>query len=104
MDDKALRIFAQWLLEKIAGDAQTARVMPHAIENFQSRWSPVMLLADCDAKTRVVQHCMDSIAGWREDGADPADTDAAIADLAEVLKLLALKYAHLKDYSERWRP
>lgn len=104
MDDEALRIFAKWLLEKIAGDAQTARAMPHAIENLQSRWSPAMLLADCDAKTRVVQHCIDSIAGWREDGADPSDTACAITDLTEVLKLLALKYAHLKGYREGWRP
>lgn len=104
MDDEALTIFAKWLLEKIAGDAQTARAMPHAIENLQSRWSPAMLLADCDAKTRVVQHCVDSIAAWRGDLTDSTEAACAITDLTMVLKLLALKYAHLKGYREGWRP
>jgi hypothetical protein len=100
-DDEALVTF---LLEKIAGDAQTARAMPHAIANLQSRWSPTMLLADCDAKARVVQHCVASIEAWRGDLTGSAEAACAIADLTMVLKLLALKYAHLKDYRERWAP
>lgn len=96
-------LLGRWLLEKIGGDAQSARAMPHAIENLQSRWSPAMLITDCEAKARIVQLCMVSIATWR-DLADSTETQRAVADLTLVLKLMGLKYAHLKGYDERWRP
>lgn len=99
-----VELLGRWLLEKIGGDAQTARAMPHAIENFQSRWSPAMLIADCESKARIVQHCMDSIAAWRGDLTDSTEARSAVTDLTIVLKLMGVKYAHLKGYDERWRP
>jgi hypothetical protein len=103
MDTEALRSF---VLEQLARDEQTARAMPHAIEGLQARWSPSKLIADCQAKRRIVEEIVpaidsmdDQIEGeWGHGGAGPHE------DSRRLLSLLALPYAHLKGYDEGWRP
>lgn len=73
--------------------AQGARALPHAIGNLQSLWSPDRLLADVDAKLRVVDACVRTI--------EFEDHGHVLAE--DVLKLLALPFADHKDYREAWR-
>jgi Family of unknown function (DUF6221) len=53
-----------------------------------ARWDPARVLAECDAKRRIVE----LYGGW--------------ADAVEehVLELLALPYADHPDYQESWKP
>lgn len=74
--------------------AQGAAALPHAIGNIQSLWSPDRLLADVDAKLRVVEECVRTL--------DFEDHGHALAN--DVLRLLALPFADHKDYQESWRP
>lgn len=92
MDD-----LAAWLLKQLAMDEQSARAMPHAIENLQARWSPARLIADCDAKRRLIEALL------KEDDCS-CDAFGHHCHGDESLPLLALPYAHLAGYRQEWRP
>jgi hypothetical protein len=62
----------------------SSRVIPHVM-----RWSPARVLAECEAKRRIVRIAVDQI-----------DEDSG----GELLRLLALPYASHPDYREEWRP
>jgi hypothetical protein len=74
--------------------AQGAAALPHAIGNIQSLWSPDRLLADVDAKLKIVDECVRTL--------DYEDHGHALAN--DVLRLLGLPFADHKDYQERWKP
>lgn len=88
---------AAWLRKQIAMDEATARAMTHAIENLQSRWSPARLLADCEAKRRI----LDAAAAYSPE-LEHGDNGEWALDMA--LRALALPYAHLAGYREEWKP
>jgi hypothetical protein len=60
-------------------------------------WDPVRVLAECDAKQRIVEH--ETRSPYEKDFSirrEPAD--------GPILRLLALPYAGHPDYREEWRP
>ena len=108
-DDDVLRRF---LLEQFARDEQTARAMSHAIERMQSRWSPARLIADCQAKRRIVENfrgCPNCEMGQpcTRHGIDIGG--AAVwrflraEDRVTALQLTS-KYAGLRGYQDDWSP
>jgi hypothetical protein len=75
-----------------------------------ARWDPARVLAECDAKRRIVDAYFAAIlAEGPTVGVDP---DPAVDEFATgtvralrgVLQLLALPYADHRDYREEWRP
>lgn len=84
----------EFLRARYGRAAQGARALPHAIGNLQSLWSPDRLLADVDAKLRIVEECVRTL--------DYEDHGHALA--VDVLRLLALPYADHRDYKEGWKP
>ena len=61
------------------------------------RWSPARVLADCEAKRRIVEDYLGQLgshqSGW--DARTPRD---------HPLRALALPYADHPDYRDDWRP
>ena len=79
-----------------------------------ARWDPARVLAECEAKRRIVDAYQDAKHHYDEehdvDGA-PKYSDGAVwafLDKLEVweqaLKLIALPYADHPDYRQEWRP
>jgi hypothetical protein len=68
-----------------------------------ARWQPVRVLAECEAKRRIVQR-----AQFAAEAGQSARTtgveDAIDLTLDSVMELLALPYADHPDYREEWRP
>lgn len=109
---------ATWLLEQINRDEQSARALPHAIGNVQARWSPAKLLAECDAKRRIIEahkttvereRVGDAFVGkWVDivnvtcDVCGWADSQEGSACLT--VKLLSLPYAARPGYRSEWAP
>jgi uncharacterized protein DUF6221 len=58
-----------------------------------ARWHPARVLAECDAKRRIIELQRSDLRD------DPQDWEAD-----EVLRLLALPYAGHPDYRAEWRP
>lgn len=99
---------ASWLLDQIAEDERVAgdlaadgypkhgrRVL--SVQGtleipWPDRWNPVRVLAECDAKRRIIA----SFEGLRYDEAH------VLAD--RVLRLLALPYSDRPGYREEWKP
>ena len=52
-----------------------------------ARWDPARVLAECDAKRRIIEHCGEWV--WPD---------------CRVLHLLALPYADHPDYRAEWKP
>lgn len=93
---------ADFLLARITEDESAiARYVDRArMENqgaLEPRWTTSRLLAECDAKRRIVRtyqsHAVMSDAASRE----RAD------ELEHVLRFLALPYSDHPDYDESWR-
>jgi hypothetical protein len=98
---------ATWLLKQLAVDEQTARAMPHAIENLQSRWSPDRLIARCEAARKVVKLYTNALHAVRADSLSfhKETQDKAAEDvLAAAVRALAEPYADKPGYREEWRP
>jgi hypothetical protein len=89
---------ADFLLARIAEDEGTAReVGPYLLRSSQrtsiahaDRWHPTRVLAECEAKRRVVAASEQGHGGW-PDGVYFA------------LQCLALPYADHPDFREEWR-
>jgi hypothetical protein len=92
----------EFLLARIAEDEESARfamsrndggALDYAGQWFGAvghaeRWEPVRVLAECEAKRRIVERCRASNGYWG----------------AEVERMLALPYADHPDYREEWKP
>lgn len=67
------------------------------------RWDPARVLAELDAKRRIVDLCVDML---RPDSAGPQDLGPDDVDptMWDVLRLLALPMAGRDGYDESWRP
>lgn len=61
-----------------------------------ARWDPARVLAECEAKRRVVQAPEPTTPGGYVDGWWEAHEYA--------LRQLALPYAHYPDYQQEWKP
>ena len=67
---------------------------------------PARVLAECEAKRRIVAHLRFYTLTDQERRARPDDPTERLADdiSAESLRLLALPYADHPDYQPEWRP
>lgn len=83
--------------EVLGGDPQRLIAHPRQATNarFIRRHNPARVLAECEAKRRIVEEATL--------GAAP-DTDLWAQVAWDVLRLLALPYADHADYREEWRP
>lgn len=72
-----------------------------------ARWDPARVLAECEAKRRIVELYTEAIA-WAENAEDDNGYDehvrgaaeGAVADMRAVVRALALPYAHRDDCPE----
>ena len=71
-----------------------------AQDEHATRHDPARVLAECDAKRRIVAKAQRADVAMGT-GIDPATAAAAFA-LTEVLHLLALPYRDHPDYREEW--
>lgn len=71
-----------------------------------ARWSPAGVLAECDAKRRIVQQVVPGIDGlWDQiEGEFGVGPSVPCEESALLLRLLALPYADRPGYREEWRP
>lgn len=66
---------------------------------FQAEvFGPEWVLADIEAKRRIVRHFAEKIEGWEQ------SQEYWMDDGVKTLCLLALPYADHPDYDEAWRP
>lgn len=99
-----------FLRKQIVMDEQTARAMPHAIENLTARWSPARLLADAASKRLILDWCEEVIGDrdlrrYEEFGSLKTEPEAlAVMMAVETLKSLTLPYAGKSGYHAEWRP
>ena len=71
------------------------------------RHDPERVLAECDAKRRIVtahRQRQDSVTGIPRDDAGRAERHAAGSAVDDVLRFLALPYADHRAYRPEWRP
>ena len=70
------------------------------------RWSSARVLAECEAKRRIVElhDCVHECIGDGNLTADPNLQDGAYGGPCDTLLLLALPYADHPDYRDEWRP
>ena len=66
---------------------------------FVDRFAPARVLAECEAKRRIVQMWADPTGQW-----SGPQAEAARAQKDRTLRILALPYADHPDYDEAWRP
>ena len=71
-----------------------------ATQMFMTRAKPSHLLAECDAKRRIIRHAKSWLVN---DHGRPHETALRIAG-QETLLSLALPYADHPDYRDEWRP
>lgn len=95
---------AAWLLEQLARDEQAARALPNAIGGLQSRFSPAKLVADCEAKRRIVNDIVPAVDKMDEAIAIEWGGGAADGTADDLLQLLALPYSDRPGYRDEWRP
>jgi hypothetical protein len=102
-----------WLLEQIDADFELAgggadgRRITRAVHVnltcytddvlFAARWSPAHVLAECEAKRRI-------ISGFIQDFQPTKYGQGRVDEQRRVLRLLALPYADRPGYREEWRP
>ena len=126
---------AEFLLARIAEDESRARELAERRRNIWSEelWdgvavpyseSPARVLAECEAKRRIVESCNDSsrphrvpmpwpdgeVIAWKcracdqwcNDGASDGDCPVDWREPPSVLRMLALPYADHEDYQPEW--
>jgi hypothetical protein len=84
----------------VGGDRQTL----DAIVAHQDRHDPARVLAECEAKRRIVNEYTEARAQMEADRRDQDVAPRRVFTLGRVLCLLALPYAEHEDYREEWRP
>ena len=90
----------KFLLARIAEDESVARDAAeseiHTVEHeMQERWSPERVLAECEAKRRIVKE-----SAYELNRRPPSPRAATAARVT--LLLLALPYADHPDYQQEW--
>ena|SRR5690606_16992256 len=81
-----------------------------AADDYLDRFNPKRMLADLDAKRRVLdEHAPRSVTGFDVDGWEHTEDMCAACVSADnwpcqTLRLLALPYAVRPGYREEWRP
>lgn len=81
------------------GHARPRRVDEQALDMYTATFRPERMLADIQAKRRILAAWPDPFGTWTAEQAD-----AARAVKEQTLRLLALPYAGHYDYREEWRP
>jgi hypothetical protein len=84
---------------------QGAQEIRTAVAGHIARWNPARVLAECEAKRRIVEHA-DTVSSmdrqieseWGTRSSVPWDEDEGI----RLLRLLALPYADHPDYDPKW--
>lgn len=90
-----------WSGEVDTGDGLIAAVGDRNVAAHIARWDPARVLAECEAKRRIVAEC-DSTFHMNT---PPASTNSEAVWVAEaVLQLLARPYASHPDFNPAWRP
>lgn len=118
---------ADFLLARIAEDEELARDTAAEHYNgdhggtgccgqsrqFLSAHAPARVLAECEAKRRIVElHAVSTKREWVNPIDGPAYQEDEhtcaicgwVPEVCETIKLLALPYADHPDYREEWRP
>lgn len=97
---------AEFLLARIAEDEADAR----GFDGGYCQWGSARVLAECEAKRRIVEWCSERNRIWAgtlaDDPTDPTKHipgDYVHKEDAPVLRLLALPYADHPDYRQEWR-
>jgi hypothetical protein len=77
----------------------------YAMGRYCTQFDPARVLAECEAKRRIVEDMVSSIE-WAgsADCPDPAPYLRRVGTLQEVIRLLAIPYADHPDYDETWKP
>ncbi len=114
-DEEAARAEWDWMIERHGADAWTTgegKPIPDEWRYETDRdWtlhvSPRRVLAECDAKRRIVEHAevvsgMDNqLEGeWGHRSSVPWDEDEGV----RLLRYLALPHAEHPEYQQKWRP
>jgi len=109
----------EFLTERIGEDEAIARALadstwqdgwdgltPESWAHFQ-RFDPARVLAECEAKRRILQRCADSLERY-QDGDDDEAFSAYLKGLAAAARSalwdLAGVYANHPDYRQAWTP
>lgn len=79
-------------------DFANTSLLPTYDSEHQVRWHTGRVLAECEAKRRIV----DAGRAEYEDSLQSGDDTTGLAE--EVLHALALPYSDHPDYDEAWRP
>jgi hypothetical protein len=72
-----------------------------------ARWDPARVLAEVEAKRRVIKLYENALAAQRRGSIslrNRTQDEAAVDVLGEAVKALALPYADHADYRDEWRP
>lgn len=95
---------ADFLLARIAEDESYARneailrdgdpYYDDEAGDYERRFVPARVLAECDAKRRIVE--------WAKENDHGFERPRPVGDV--VLELLALPYADHSDYQQEWKP
>lgn len=86
--------------------AFAAEWLDEAVDNavHLAAWDPARVLAECDAKRRIVDLVDRQWTNGYDERPMPSDDVRLPAPWEEVLRLLALPYAARSGYDKRWRP
>ena len=111
---------AEFLLARIDEDEADAREelpMPFVDSDFCLTWRPARVLAECEAKRRIVEQYefhRDQVVAYRnprwKDAMNEDDkqrwrqAEARHRVAEDFARLLALPYADHPDYRDEWRP
>lgn len=88
------------MYDQESGESHSKRIRP---------WQPERVLAECEAKCRIVEQAEEATADHEAVALDMSGDDAksfhAHSDPGEtILRLLAQPYADHPDYRDEWRP
>ena len=82
----------------IATDGKRIASVHTTLDEFMCRHDPARVLAECEAKRRIVERCTGAVAGTVWEHSDtPVLARATLSDLG-------LSYADHPDYRQEWRP
>lgn len=79
-------------------DARDRRETASFAAVHMARWDPARVLAECDAKRRIIEH-LQEVAGYVGEWCGRCSFDET-----PTLKLLALPYRDREGYREEWKP
>ena len=97
----------------IATDGNRIASVPTTLDEFMCRHDPARVLAECEAKRRIVEYAIEvadyegAVISLEFGSADLHAQPIAMAvkeTMDDVLELLALPYADHPDYLPEWKP